>query len=101
MIWIVGFLIELGADTHKFIFNQNPNNKDKFISSGLWKYSRHPNYCGEIILWSGLAVFLVRSFTGWEYLSLISPVFVYFLLTKLSGVPLLEDKADKKWGNSP
>lgn len=101
LLWALGFLIESVADFQKTLFNADKANKDKFIQSGLWAYSRHPNYCGEIVVWVGVALFTVRSLEGWQYLSLISPVFVYFLLTKVSGVPLLEAKANKKWGGQP
>tara|TARA_B110000438_G_scaffold289649_1_gene324450 strand:+ start:103 stop:996 length:894 start_codon:yes stop_codon:yes gene_type:complete len=100
-IWIVGFYIEVLADEQKRRFKLNISNKDKFISSGLWKYSRHPNYFGEIVLWIGMAIMTLPTLRGWEYISLISPIFVYFLLTKSSGVPLLENQADKKWGQLP
>lgn len=89
------------SDFEKFKFNQNPVNKDKFINIGFWKYSRHPNYCGEVLLWLGVTVFVCRSLEGWQRLSLISPLFVYLLLTKVSGVPMLEAKANKKWGGTP
>ena len=90
--------MEAIADTQKFIFKMDSQNDNKFIKSGLWAYSRHPNYCGEIVLWTGVSVFAFGSLTGLQMISLISPLFVYLLLTKLSGVPLLEKKADKKWG---
>jgi len=70
------------------------------MCTGLWSYSRHPNYCGEIILWFGTTIFVSQSLHKWEMVSLICPFFVYFLLSKVSGVPLLEAKADKKWGNT-
>lgn len=97
-IWLVGFLTESFADFQKNKFNSNPLNRDKFINSGLWKYSRHPNYCGEVLVWLGVAVFVFRSLEGWQRFSLVSPLFVYLLLTKVSGVPMLEAKANKKWG---
>jgi steroid 5-alpha reductase family enzyme len=49
------------ADFQKLLFNSNPQNKDKFISTGLWEYSRHPNYCGEIAMWTGVAIFVSNS----------------------------------------
>ena len=68
---------------------------------GLWKYSRHPNYVGEIIIWVGNTVFAIPLLQGWQFLTVISPIFMYVLLRWVSGVPLLEAKADKKWGNDP
>jgi steroid 5-alpha reductase family enzyme len=98
LIWIFGFAIEVIADSQKSRFSANPDNKGKFIQTGLWSRSRHPNYFGEIILWVGVAVIAFPVLQGWQWVALISPVFVTFLLTRVSGVPLLENKADKKWG---
>jgi steroid 5-alpha reductase family enzyme len=60
--------------------------------------SRHPNYFGEIILWAGIAIISLPFLSGWQYVTLVSPVFVFLLLTRISGLPFLEDKAEKKWG---
>ncbi len=98
LIWIFGFTIEVLADFQKSRFSANPNNKGKFIQTGLWSRSRHPNYFGEIVLWVGVAVIAFPVLQGWQLVALISPVFVTFLLTRVSGIPLLENKADKKWG---
>ena len=97
-IWLAGILIEIVADQQKSQFRKNPANKGKFISTGLWAWSRHPNYFGEIVLWIGMAIVAIPVLQGWQWATLISPVFVYFLLTKVSGVPMLEDKADERWG---
>ena len=96
--WLTGFLFEVIADQQKRVFNSNPDNKGKFINSGLWSISRHPNYFGEIILWYGIAIITFPSLEGWQYITLISPIFVTLLLTKVSGLNLLEERADKKWG---
>ena len=98
LLWIFGFAIEIVADSQKSRFNANPDNKGKFIQTGLWSRSRHPNYFGEIILWVGVAVIALPILQGWQWVAMISPVFVTLLLTRVSGVPLLEKKADKKWG---
>ena len=98
LLWVVGFAIEILADNQKKIFRENPSNKGKFISSGLWAWSRHPNYFGEIILWLGIAIIAFPSMEGGEFLGLISPLFVYVLLTKISGIPMLEKSSDNKWG---
>lgn len=97
-IWGLGFLIECVADMQKSIFKSNPENSGKFIQSGLWSVSRHPNYFGEISLWFGLYIAASSSFKGVQYLSVLSPVFVMLLITKLSGIPLLEKAGMKKWG---
>ncbi|MHA1966317.1 MAG: DUF1295 domain-containing protein [Candidatus Hodarchaeales archaeon] len=98
LVWIIGFGFEAIADYQKNKFRSNPGNKGKFIKSGLWSISRHPNYFGEILLWVGIAVIALPTLEGWRWLTLISPVFVTLLLTKVSGVPLLEKRADEKWG---
>jgi steroid 5-alpha reductase family enzyme len=98
LVWAVGFAIEVVADSQKSRFSANPDNKGKFIQTGLWSRSRHPNYFGEIMLWIGVAIIALPVLRGWQWVALISPVFVTLLLTRVSGVPLLEKKADKKWG---
>jgi steroid 5-alpha reductase family enzyme len=98
LIWVFGFAIEVMADSQKSRFSANPENKGRFIQTGLWSRSRHPNYFGEIVLWVGVAIIAVPVLQGWQWVALISPLFVTLLLTRVSGVPLLENKADKKWG---
>jgi len=98
LIWVFGFAIEVVADSQKSRFSANPDNKGKFIQTGLWSRSRHPNYFGEIVLWIGVAIIALPVLQGWQWVAMISPVFVTLLLTRVSGVPLLENKADKKWG---
>ena len=99
LIWVVGFTFEVVADEQKRKFRLIKSNKNEFISSGLWRISRHPNYFGEILLWVGMAIIAFPTLEGWQNVSLISPVFIYFLLTKISGVNLLESFADDKWGS--
>lgn len=101
VVWVIGFAIEVMADAQKSRFNADPANKGKFIQTGLWSRSRHPNYFGEIVLWIGVAIIALPVLQGWQWVALISPVFVTILLTRISGVPLLEAKADKKWGGQP
>ncbi len=98
IIWSIGILIEIVADRQKSNFKNDPDNAGKFINVGLWAWSRHPNYFGEIVLWTGMAIVAVPVLQGWQWATLISPVFVTFLLTRVSGVPLLEEKADERWG---
>ena len=97
-IWAVGMVIEIVADRQKSQFKADPNNAGKFIDTGLWAWSRHPNYFGEIVLWTGMAIVAVPVLQGWQWATLISPVFVTILLTKVSGVPMLEQRADERWG---
>lgn len=96
-LWLFGFLFEVIADNQKFRFKQNPDNQKRFIQNGLWAFSRHPNYFGEITLWCGVAIAAFPVLVGWQHVALISPLFVTLLLTKVSGVPLLEQRADQKW----
>lgn len=99
VIYVLGLVIEIVADQQKTVFRREPKNKDKFITTGLWSLSRHPNYLGEILLWSGIAIMSVSSLQGLQYLTLISPLFVYILLVYISGIRLLENQAEKKWGH--
>ena len=99
-IFIFGFAIEIIADNQKSKFRSIEANKDSFITTGLWAKSRHPNYLGEILLWLGVAVISFSSLSGWQYLTLISPIFTYILLVYVSGVRMLEERGEKKWGHN-
>lgn len=98
MIAIIGFIIEVVADMQKRKFRTNISNKGQFISSGLWSISRHPNYFGEMMIWVGMSFATIPILIGWQFITLISPIFVIFLLTKVSGINLLEASANDKWG---
>ena len=95
LIWILGFSIEVIADQQKTNFKDNPANENNFITEGLWKWSRHPNYFGEMVLWIGIAVIAFPVLSGWQLTALISPIFVIFLLTKVSGISMLEARGYK------
>ena len=96
-LWLFGFLYEVIADKQKSNFNIN--NKGKFISSGLWSLSRHPNYFGEITLWTGITIISITVLSGFQYLALLTPLFIFRLLNNISGVNLLEDIGNKRWGS--
>ncbi len=98
LIWVIGFGLEVCADHQKRVFRRTRKSEQEFIRSGLWAYSRHPNYFGEILLWLGISIIALPALSSWQYASLISPVFVFLLLTRVSGIPLLEASADKRWG---
>jgi steroid 5-alpha reductase family enzyme len=98
VIWAFGFGFEVLADTQKSAFRADLENKGKFIQTGLWAWSRHPNYFGEIVLWIGVAIIALPVLRGWQWVTLVSPVYVTLQLTRVSGVPMLERRADEKWG---
>ncbi len=100
-IWVIGFTFEVAADRQKGAFKSNPANKGKFITTGLWAWSRHPNYFGEITLWTGILVMAIPALFGLSWLVVISPIFVFLLLTKVSGINLQDVQAKERWGDDP
>jgi steroid 5-alpha reductase family enzyme len=100
-LWVLGFGMEAVADAQKRTFRKDPANAGRFITTGLWAWSRHPNYFGEITLWVGIALIAAETLSGWRWVTMISPVFVYVLLNYISGVPLLESRGKKRWGDDP
>ncbi len=102
LLWVVGFVVEVVADHQKRVFRATRDQTGhRFIRTGLWAYSRHPNYFGEIVLWLGVSVVAFPALSGWGYATLISPVFVILLLTRVSGLPTLEKQADKRFADDP
>lgn len=100
-VWLIGFAIEVVADLQKTRFKLDDANRGRFIAHGLWAWSRHPNYFGEIMLWAGVALVAAGALQGWQWVAMLSPLFVAALLTRVSGIPLLEKKAEAKWGDDP
>lgn len=100
-VWAAGFAIEAVADAQKVRFRADPAHAGRFIDTGLWAWSQHPNYFGEILLWCGVALAAVPVLSGWAWLALISPLFVYLLLTRVSGIPLLDEQARIRFGDDP
>jgi len=98
-VFLAGLVIETVADFQKYRFKMNPENKGAFMSSGIWKYSRHPNYFGEMLVWWGIALPGILLFEGAAWLYFLGPVFITLLLLFVSGIPLLEKSAEAKWGN--
>jgi steroid 5-alpha reductase family enzyme len=96
-LWLAGFSIEVISDRQKSIFRDN--DESGFIQTGLWSWSRHPNYFGEILLWLGIAIIAYPTLEGWRMLTLISPIFVFVLLVFVSGVKMLEKSALRRWGD--
>ncbi|MER7522586.1 DUF1295 domain-containing protein [Microbacterium oxydans] len=99
VVWALGMVIEIVADAQKSAFRADPRNRDEFIRTGLWSRSRHPNYFGEIVIWVGVFLTAAPVLVGWQWVALLSPLFVILLLTRVSGIPLLEARAEKKWGD--
>lgn len=101
LVWFAGLAIEATADAQKYRFSKNKANKNKWIQSGIWQYSRHPNYFGEILVWIGVYLYVVTALSGVAVIvALVSPLFITCLLLFVSGVPILEKSADKRWGSN-
>jgi steroid 5-alpha reductase family enzyme len=101
LIWFVGFGLEIIADKQKANFRKNPENAGRFICRGLWSVCRHPNYLGEILLWTGIFLAALPLMQGWQFMTLLSPVFVVILLTRISGIPTLAHRGASLWGDDP
>ena len=100
-LWALGFAIEVAADEQKRRFRRQAANAERFITSGLWAWCRHPNYFGEILLWAGIAVAAWPALQGWALATLASPLFIVLLLTQISGVRMLEESGKRRWGEDP
>ena len=97
-VWAIGLVCETIADLQKMAFSNNPANKDKWIDTGIWHYSRHPNYFGEILVWVGVYIYTLAGLPLLPaIIGLVSPVFIIILLLFISGIPILEKSADKRW----
>lgn len=103
LLWLAGFAIEASADAQKRRFRADAANRGQFIQSGLWAWSRHPNYFGEITLWLGIAIMAapLMAASTWQLVGWVSPLFVYLLLTRVSGITKLEAIAEERWGDEP
>ena len=101
IMWMAGFIIEVMADQQKSRFRADPENAGRFINVGLWAHSRHPNYFGEILLWAGIAVMAIPYLSGTQWVVVLSPLFVYALLTRISGIPTLVRRGQELWGDDP
>jgi steroid 5-alpha reductase family enzyme len=95
-IWFIGFVIESISDYQLASFKKQKSNKGKIMNKGLWKFSRHPNYFGEILLWWGIFLLTLTN-AGW-YIALISPLLISYLIIKVSGIPLAEKSLKQKDG---
>lgn len=98
IVFVIGFLCEAMADAQKYSYRQNTSNAGHWCDVGLWKYSRHPNYFGEITLWWGIFLIATNVLRGAEWVAVLSPLFITAIILFLSGVPLLENSADIRYG---
>ena len=98
-VWVLGVGLEVIADWQKSVFRKDPDNAGKFIDSGLWSWSQHPNYFGEITLWTGIVIIAFPLLSGWSFLVFASPLFITLLLTKISGINMLDAAARERWGD--
>lgn len=99
VVWLIGFAIEIIADRQKSAFRADPENAGQYIDTGLWSWSQHPNYFGEITLWVGIVIIAFPLLSGWAFLVFASPIFITLLLTKISGINMLDAAAAKRWGD--
>ena len=103
-VWLVGFVVEVVADRQKDAFRRRraaDASGPAFIDEGLWRLSRHPNYVGEVLLWIGVFLCGVGVYQGAQWAVVTSPVTVFVLLRFVSGVPMLEARADARFGDDP
>jgi len=98
-VFFAGLALETAADAQKFAFKSKPESKGEFMSTGVWRYSRHPNYFGEMLVWWGIALPGAFTFRGAEFLYFVGPLYITLLLIFVSGIPILEKEADRKWGS--
>jgi steroid 5-alpha reductase family enzyme len=100
-LWLAGLVIETVADNQKFRHKSGAAGRARWIDTGIWRYSRHPNYFGEFLCWWGVFVFVAGDLAGWAWLGLVGPVTITLILLFVTGVPTLEQSADRKYGDHP
>lgn len=98
-IFLFGLLVETVADAQKFKFKTTPGNDGKFMSEGLFSLVRFPNYAGEILVWVGIFIACAPVLSGWQWATIISPLWITSLLLGISGIPLLEQSNEEKYGH--
>jgi len=100
-VWALGLVIETVADAQKFAVKSRPGGGSQWMTTGVWKYSRHPNYFGELLCWWGVFLYVAGSFTGWQWAGGLGPMAITYILLRVTGIPTLEAAAQKKWGADP
>ncbi len=98
---LAGLLIESISDAQKFTFKLKPENTGRWVDSGMWRWSRHPNYFGEILFWWGLFLAVLTALPGRYLFTAVGPLFITLMLLFVSGIPLLEKSADRRFGGNP
>jgi steroid 5-alpha reductase family enzyme len=101
IIWAAGFIIETIADAQKFAAKQRPGGEARWVDTGLWAWSRHPNYFGEMLCWWGVYGFVAVDLGVWNALGILGPLSITYILLKVTGIPTLEKSAKQKWGANP
>jgi len=100
-IWLMGLVIEAVADQQKFAFKRTPQGRSRWTDTGLWRYSRHPNYFGELLCWWGVFLFAAPDLGGWIALAVVGPIAITGILLFATGIPTLDASARRKWGDDP
>lgn len=100
-VWLAGLVIETVADAQKFAAKRRPGGSARWVDTGLWAHSRHPNYFGELLCWWGIWIFVAPGLGAWSVVALIGPLSITWILLKVTGIPTLEASAQRKWGDDP
>ncbi|MSO50728.1 MAG: DUF1295 domain-containing protein [Acidobacteria bacterium] len=100
-VWAAGLVVESVADAQKFAAKRQPGGGTRWMTTGVWRYSRHPNYFGELLCWWGVFLFVAGNYTGWAWVGMVGPLAITAILLKVTGIPTLEASARKKWGDNP
>lgn len=100
-IWCAGLVIESLADAQKFRHKERLGPRARWMQTGLWRYSQHPNYFGELLCWWGLFVFVQPGLGWWFPLALVGPLSITYVLIGVTGIPTLVRSAEAKWGDDP
>jgi steroid 5-alpha reductase family enzyme len=100
-IWALGLIMETVADAQKFAAKTRPGGNERWVDEGLWRYSRYPNYFGEMLCWWGVFLYVAPGLGAWNALGMLGPVSITVILLKVTGIPTLEKSAAKKWGSNP
>ena len=101
LVWLAGLVIETVADVQKFRHKTSAEGRDRWTDVGLWRHARHPNYFGELLCWWGIFVFVAVDLGAWALLAVAGPLMITVLLLFVSGIPPLEESAQRRWGALP